>query len=158
MEGTVNPNALVSFKYQPSSTDTAIENGRVVLLAGLVSGEREVFTSATPAANSAIANIALVATPELMSDERKKNLNEFTNAAGDICRGYKLRSGDIFSVTAEALTAINGTAPAAGQIVELQADTKLKLVASLTGGSTQVGTVIDVEDNGNTEYIVIKVS
>jgi hypothetical protein len=153
MEGSVNPNALISVKYQPSATDTAIENGRVVLVGGLISGEREIFTSATPAANSALAKIALIATPEVMTDERKKNLNEFTNAAGDILRGYMLRSGDIFSVTAAALTAISGTAPAADQVVELQADTKLKLVASLTSGSTQVGTVIAIEG----DYIVIKV-
>ena len=64
------------------------------------------------------------------------------------------RSGDIFSVTAEAVTPINGTAPAAAQLVELQASTKLKLVTEATSQSTQVGTVIGVEG----DYIVIKVS
>jgi hypothetical protein len=159
MEGTVNPNALISLKYLPSDTPNAIENGNVVLVGGLVSGEREVYDCETPAANSSLADIALVATPELMADERKKNLGEFRNESGAICRGYRLRSGDIFSVTADALTVIVGTAPAAGQLVELQAATKLKLVASASGsGTTVVGKVIAVEDNGNTEYIVIQVN
>lgn len=153
MHGTYNPADLVSVKYQESSENKAIENGRVVLLGALDTTHREVFIGGKPAADSDIGAIALIATPELMADERKKHLNEFRNEAGEIARGYRLRSGDIFSVTAEALTAIAGTAPAASQVVELQADTKLKLVASLTLNSTQVGEVLDVEG----DYIVILV-
>ncbi len=153
MTGSYNGTALVSFKYLPSATATAIENGNVVLIGALVSGEREVYSASTPAVNSSLSAIALVATPEVMADERKKNLNEFRNEAGEICRGYMLRSGDVFSVSTDGITAISGTAPAAGQIVELAAATKLKLVASLTSGSTQVGTVIGIEGS----YVVIKV-
>lgn len=153
MHGTYNPADLVSVKYQESSENKAIENGRVVLLGALDTTHREVFIGGKPAVDSDIGAIALIATPELMADERKKNLNEFRNEAGEIARGYRLRSGDIFSVTAEALTAIAGTAPATGQVVELQADTKLKLVTTLTLNSTQVGEVLDVEG----DYIVILV-
>ena len=154
MEGTVNPNALISGKYYVTTTATAIDNGNVVQVGALLTGEREVFSLTAPAANTALAKIAIIATPELMADERKKNLNEFTNAAGDVVRAYMLRSGDIFSVTADALTPIAGTDPAADQIVELQADTKLKLVATPTSQSTQVGTVLGVEG----DYIVIQVA
>ncbi len=157
MTGTVVPSALISGKYLPSSVATAIENGNVVTVGALVSGEREVFTLSTPAVNSSLSNIAIIATPELMVDERKKNLNEFRNEAGDIVRAYMLRSGDIFSVTAEALTLVSETPAAAGQLVELQASTKLKLVTSVAGitsGSTKVGEVVGVEG----DYIVIKVA
>lgn len=153
MHGTYNAADLVSVKYQESSENKAIENGRVVLLGALDTTHREVFIGGKPAVDSDIGAIALIATPELMVDERKKNLNEFRNEAGEIARGYRLRSGDIFSVTAEALTPINGTAPTAGQVVELQADTKLKLVVSSTTGSTQIGTVLGVEG----DFIVILV-
>ena len=156
MEGSWNGAALISLKYLPSGTATAIENGNVVLVGALVSGEREVYSASTPSANSALASIALVATPEVMADERKKNLNEFRNEAGEICRGYMLRSGDIFSVTTDGITAVSGTAPAVGQLAELAAATKIKLVtaaAGITSGSTQVGTVIGVEGS----YVVIKV-
>jgi hypothetical protein len=156
MEGTVNPNALISGKYYVATTPTAIENGNVVQVGALISGERELFSLTAPAANTSISKIAIVATPEVMADERKKNLNEFRNEAGAVVRAYMLRSGDIFSVTAEAITPIIGTEPAAGQLVELQASTKLLLVASASGytsSSTPVGVVLGVEG----DYIVIKV-
>jgi hypothetical protein len=153
LHATYNPADLVSVRYSPSATDTAIENGNVVLLGALDTSNREVYVGATPAANSAIGKIALIATPEVMADERKKNLNEFRNEAGEIARGYRLSSGDIFSVTAEAVDAISGTAPAIAQVVELQAKTKFKLVASLTSGSTQVGSIIQIDG----DYIVIEV-
>ena len=62
--------------------------------------------------------------------------------------------GDVFSVTAEAVT--NAATIAVGDIVELAASTKLKIVASATGltsGSTKVGTVIGIEG----DYFVIRV-
>lgn len=129
----------VSIKYQPSSVDTAIENGSVLVLGGLIDGEREVYTATTPTATTKLGAIVLVTTPEVVADERKKNLEDFRNEAGDIATGDKLFSGDIFSVTAEGFT---GT-PAKGKIVELQASTKLNAVATLTASSTQVGTIID---------------
>jgi hypothetical protein len=133
----------LSAKYLPSGTATAVENGNVVVIGSLVSGEREVYTATTPAANSALTSIGLITTPEVMVDERKKNLTEFRNEAGDIITVDKLFSGDIFSVNAAALT---GTATK-DYIVELQAGTKLKVVETLTSGSTKVGTVIDIAND-----------
>ena len=153
MSGSSDPALLVSVKYRPAGTDTAIENGNVVLVGSLISGEREVYAASTPAVDSSLSSIALIATPEVMADEWKKNLNEFRNEAGEISRGYYTNSKNVFSVTAEAVTPITGTAPAVGQIVELQASTKLKLVATLTSGSTKVGEVIAIEG----DYIVIRV-
>jgi hypothetical protein len=137
-----------SFKYLPSGTATAVDNGNVVLRSTLISGEREVYTAGTPAANSALKNILLVTTPEVMVDERLKNLSDFYNAAGDIATGDVLTSGDIFSITSDAFTA--AATVAVGDVVELAASTKLKIVASATGltsGSTQVGTVIDISNS-----------
>lgn len=153
MHGSYNAADLVSVRYSPAGTDTAIENGNVVLLGSLDTNNREVYVGANPAADSALSLIALIATPEVVADERLKSLSDFRNAAGAICRGYMLRSGDIFSVTAAAVTEISGTAPAIGQLVELAASTKLKLVTSLTSQSTQVGTIIQIDG----DYIVIRV-
>jgi hypothetical protein len=153
MWATKNPAGIVNLKYSPSGTDTPIENGNVVLLGNLDTNERDVFIASTPAANSAIGSIAIVAEPEVNVDEREKNLNQFRNPAGAVVRGYKLHSGDMFSVTSDAVTPIIGTAPAANQIVELQAGTKLKLVTTPTSTSTQIGTVIRIEG----DYIVIQV-
>lgn len=155
MFATDNRAGLVSVRYQPSDTMTAIDNGNVVKLGALETGSREVYKGGTPAVNDAVSNIVLIATPEVMYDERKRNLDEFQNAAGDIARGYRLHTGDIFSVTIDALTA---STPAVGDIVELDADTKLKVVSSLTSGSTQVGTIIDINVVGKYTYYVVEVA
>lgn len=140
-------NLRKSFKYQPSSVDTAVENGNVVVKGSLIDGQREIYTATTPTATTKLEDILLVTTPEVLADERKKNLSDFRNEAGEVATGDVLKTGDIFSVTAEAFT---GT-PAKGKIVELQAGTKLKVVDSLTAGSTQVGTIIDL---ANGKYAV----
>lgn len=156
MYGTDVGANLVSLKYMGAgTTETAIDNGCVVALDGLMSNQREIYKGVTPAANTALGNIALVATPEVMYDERKKNLEEYENEAGVTCRGYILHEHDIFSVTAEALDA--AAAIAVGNIVELQAGVKLKVVGTATSGSTAVGKVIAIEKAGRYTYYVIQV-
>ena len=66
-----------------------------------------------------------------------------------------LQSGDVFSVTADGLTA---TTPAVGNLVELQADTTLNIVATATSGSTQVGKIIAKEVVGNYTFYAIQVA
>jgi hypothetical protein len=160
MFGTDNRAGLVSVKYMGAGTTaTAIENGNVVKLDGMISPEtnvyeREIFKGVTPAAGDALEDLVLIASPEVLYDERKKDLAEFRNEAGDICRGYRFHSGDIFSVTADAL---DGTAEY-GSAIEVQAGTKLKAAASATSGSTQVGTCIGVETVGKYTYYAILVA
>lgn len=153
MAGTVVPSKLVSAKYFASDTATAIENGNIAVVDSLVTGEREIYKVVNPAVNSKIGSIILVATPEVMADERKRNLDEFINEAGRAIRGYVLDHGDVFSVTAEALSGD----PTVGSIVEAQADTKLKVVSALTSGSTQIGKIIAKETVGSKEFFVIRV-
>lgn len=155
MEGTGDRNSLVSIKYIVSTTPTAIENGNVLKRGALIDGEREVFEGSTPAAGDALDDVVLVATPEVMYDERLKNLDDFINEAGKIARAYHLRKGDIFSVTKEALD--GAASPAVGNIVELKAGTKLNVVASLTTNSTQVGKIIAIETVGKYTYYVVLV-
>jgi hypothetical protein len=156
MYGTDVGANLVSVKYMGAgTTEAAIDNGCVVALDGLMAGQREIYKGITPAANTALGKIALIATPEVMYDERKKNLEDYENEAGVTCRGYILHSNDIFSVTAEALDA--AAAIAVGNIVEVQAGVKLKVVASATSGSTAVGKVIAIEKAGRYTYYVIQV-
>lgn len=157
MFGTDVAANLVSVMYMGAGTTaTAIDNGNVVKLSGLMDGEREIFKGVTPAANTAKDLVALIATPEVMYDERKKNLNEFENEAGAVCRAYLLHTNDIFSVTKEALDA-TGTI-AKGWKVEMMAGTKLKAVASVTSSSTAIGEIIAIEKTGNQTYYVIQVA
>lgn len=153
MFATDNRAGLVSVRYQPGDTMTAIDNGNVVKIGALEEGSREVYKGVTPAANDAIKDIVLIASPEVMYDERKRNLDEFQNAEGAIARGYHLHTNDIFSVTKEALI---GDEPAVGKVVELAAGTKLNVVASATG--TLVGTIIDINVVGRYTYYVIQVA
>lgn len=153
MFATDNRAGLVSVRYQPGDTMTAIDNGNVVKIGTLEEGSREVYKGVTPAADDAIKDIVLIASPEVMYDERKRNLDEFQNAKGAIARGYHLHTNDIFSVTKEALT---GDEPAVGKVVELAAGTKLNVAASATG--TLVGTIIDINVVGRYTYFVIQVA
>lgn len=158
MFGTDVRSGLVSVKYMGSgSTATAIENGNVVKLSGLVANEREVYKGVTPAANTPLNEIAFIASPEIMYPAEKKQLDEFRNEAGEICRGYKLHSGDIFSVTAEALAGVSGST-AVGHVVELQAGTKLKVATSATSGSTTVGKIIEIANAGRYKFYVVEVA
>ena len=156
MYGTDVRAALVSIKYmgENGSTPTAIENGSVLKVGALVEGEREIFVGGKVAATDKLEDVVLVASPEVVYDERKKNLDDYINEAGKACRGYRIHSGDIFSVTKEALA--GETAPAVGNIVELAAGTKLKVVKSATSGSTAVGTIIAIDVVGRYTYYVIK--
>lgn len=157
MTGTDNRAYLVSAKYMGSgSAATVVDNGCVVKLDGLMDGEREVYKAITPEATSALKDIALVATPEVIYDNGLKNLDEFTNKAGTIIRGYRLHTGDIFSVTVDALSGAT-LSTAVGALVELQAGTKLKVVTSATGGSTQVGKIVAIEETSRYKYYVIQV-
>lgn len=139
-------------------TETAIENGNVLKLAGLISGEREIYEGVVPAANTPLSSVVLIASPEVMYDERKRNLDDFRNEAGKACRGYRFHSGDVFSVTKDALD--GAATPAVGDVVELKAGTKLNVKAAATGatsGSTVVGKIIAVDVAGRYTYYAILV-
>lgn len=156
MFATDNRAGLVSVRYQPADVITDIDNGNVVKLAGLEEGSREVFKGETPAANDAIENIVLVASPEVMYDERLRNLDDFTNAKGSIARGYHLHVNDIFSVTKDALVGV--AAPAVGNVVELANGTKLNVAESATDGATVIGKIVDINVVGRYTYYAIQVA
>ena len=145
MSGTILGKNIVSAKF-----DGEIENGNIVVIGDLLEGEREVREATAPTAASELRNLALVATPEVVKEKAYHTLADFVNQEGDIIRAYRLISGDMFSVTAEAL---EGTAEV-GSIVEAQASTKMKVVAEATEGSTVIGKVIAIEG----EWIVIEVA
>lgn len=157
MYGTDVRAGLVSVKYMGADgkTATEIENGSVVKIGALMDGEREIFVGGNVAVADVITDIALIASPEVMYDERKRNLDEFINEAGKACRGYRLHTGDIFSVTKEALA--GAEAPTVGNVVELAAGTKLSVAATATSGSTAVGKIIAIDIVGRYTYYAIKV-
>lgn len=151
MSGTTLGKDLVSIEYQVSSAAAAIENGNVVVVGALKTGSREIHIGGAMAVDSALGSLALIASEEVIKNKGYNGLSEFRNEAGAIARGYRFASKDVFSVTSVALT---GSTAAVGSYVECAVGTKLKVVSSITSGSTKVGTVIALEG----DWIVIEVA
>lgn len=152
MSGTRVEADLVSCRVYDADDETqiAVENGTIVELEGYEEGQREVFKAKLATADSDLNNCVLIASVEVMYDERKRNLDEFTNEAGAICRGYVLRSRNMFSITKEGF--VSGTAPTTiGNAVGI--GTGGKLNASGTGFGTYVAT----ETAGRYTYYTIMI-
>ena len=134
-----------------TNTPAAIDNANIVEVNDiLVDGDRELWVCTTPTATS--KRLAIVTTPEVDYDERL-TIFDWQNKAGKPIRIHLLSEmvGQVFSATAEAFN----TTPTKGDIVEAQAGTKMKVVASATEGSTVIGKIVDVEDvNGITFYVI----
>ena len=157
MAGTVNGAYLASAVYEPSSTPTAIDNGNFVVLGAYKDGEREVQTATTPAANTALAALAVVASDEVDTTKEYTALGDYTNEAGKVLKCYKLHEQDIFSLSTDAVAVGSGVTPAVGYVLEAQAGTKGKVVASLTSGSTKIATLVAIETQGTTTWYVFRV-
>lgn len=155
MEGTIDGKFLVSLYV---STDGGLDNGSVVKVGGLKTGEREVRSYTTPAVDDSIDDIAILGSEEVVKDKKYNGLGDFTNLKGTIARGYKLVKGDLFSVTADALDAAdNYTYTPGTTICELKAGTKLKVADSVTSGSTQVGVLEAAEAQDGVTWYVFRV-
>ena len=102
-------------------------------------------------AGSKVEDCAIVASEEVMYDERKKNLDEFVNEAGAICRGYIPRSRNIYSITKEGF--VGATAP-----TEVGAEVGLGADGKLDAAGTGYGTVMAIEIAGRYTYYVIKIA
>lgn len=159
LEGTGDSNALISIEYlgADGKTPTDLDNGNVLKVGALMAidatngiYEREVFVGAACAANDKLEDIVLVASPEVMYDERLSGLEDFYNVKGHAARAYRLRSGDIFSVTKEALA--DGADANVGDVISVVAGTKLKV-----GGNAGIGKVIAKDVVGRYTFNVIKI-
>lgn len=150
MSGTKQPADLVSLRFYDASGNKAeVENGVIVKLQGYEDGEREVMKAVAASAGDDLNDCAIVAAPEVMYDERKKNLDEFINEAGKAVRGYIPRSRNVFSVTKEGF--VGGTVPAKG--AEVGIGTGGKIDAAGKG----LGVCVDVEVVGRYTYYAIKI-
>ena len=150
MAGTKNPDQLVSLRYYNAEDKVAeVENGVIVELKGYEDGQREVMKAVAATAESNLADCAVIAAPEVMYDERKKNLDEFINEAGKAVRGYRLVDRNIFSLTKEGFA---GAVPAVGGKVGIGANGKLDAAA------TGFGECVHIETAGRYTYYAIKIT
>ncbi len=151
LHGTDSGTDLVSVRvYDASDNPIAVENGTIVELKEYEEGEREVWKAVLATSSSKLSNCAVIGSEELFYDERQKNLDEFINEAGRICRGYIPRSRNIYSITKEGF--VGGNVPAKGAEVGIGADGKVD--ASGTG----YGKILAVENAGRYTYYVIQIA
>ena len=155
MSGTEDSSLLVSLKYfNASDKEAAIENGSIVKIGDLLDGQREVRKAVTPTASDEIKDLVLVANPEVIYDEsRYHGLEEYINEAGKVVRGYRLHSGDGFSLTKEGFS---GT-PAKGKYLTVGTTTKPVVAASASTGVV-IGKINDVWTLGNDTYYYVDVA
>lgn len=159
MLGTTANSYLDSIRFYDANNEEAeIENGSVVLVGDLLQDERELHKATAVAANSDVKSVGLVANPEVMYDERLRDIVYYTNRAGQNVRIYYLHSGDEFSVTPDGFKTATNYKVAVGDAVELAAGTQMQIVKTATSGSTQVGKVIAVEKAGRYTFIVVRVA
>lgn len=150
MSGTIQSADLVSLRFYDNSNPANVENGVIVKLEGYEDGEREVMKAVAASSTDDLNDCAVVAGVEVMYDERKRNLDEYINEAGQIVRGYILRSRNMFSVTKEGF--VNGTVPSSvGKAVGI--GTGGKIDAAGTG----LGTCVAIETAGRYTYYTIRI-
>lgn len=152
MSGTKQPADMVSLRFYGSDgKPAAVENGVIAKLQGYENGEREIYKAVAATASDDLNECVVIATPEVMYDERKHNLDEFINEANTISRGYILRSRNIFSLTGDGFV---GTAPAKGDGIVIGANGKLAKAGS---GATAKFACADVETAGRYTYYAVRI-
>jgi len=144
MSGTVFGHDLVTLRFAAD-----IDNGNILAVGEHEDNQREVREGLVPAAATPIAKLVLVASEEVNKEKKWNSLSEFTNKAGELIRGYRLRPG-VFSITKEALHDDSDDAEV-GKIASVASSTKIKLADTV--GGTKVGTVIAIEG----QWIVIEI-
>lgn len=151
LSGTTQGADLVSFRfYNGSDKQAEVENGVIVELGEYESDNREVMKAKAATSSSDLDKCAIAASPEIMYDERKRNLDEYINEAGKVVRGYVPRTRNIFSLTAEGF--VSGTAPAKGGKVGIGTGGKLD------AASSGFGECVRIEKIGRYTYYVIRVT
>lgn len=151
MSGTKQPADLVSLRFYDAEGKVAeVENGVIALLQGLEDGEREVHKAVAATAGADLNECAIIAAPEVMYDERKKNLDEYINEAGKAVRGYIPRSRNIFSVTPEGF--VGKVVPTVGAEVGIGANGKID------AAGTGLGKCIHIEQAGRYTYYAIEIA
>lgn len=138
---------IKSGRFYATNTPAAIENGNIVKLDSLISGNRELW-KVVAAGDITAKNLYLVATPEVIYDETLKSsgaLDQFRNEAGENITLIPLEVGDTFAISDDCITPIDDDddVPAVGSLVEVPAaGTKWLETASLTSTVVFYGKII----------------
>lgn len=154
LAGIIDGSKLVSVKYHDGADYAAIDNGAVVKLDSMITGERDLWKAVKCTANDTPAatnhKLVLLAAPEYNYDDNYANLDEYQNEAGKAVLGYVLQSGDIFSITVDGFQAD----PSTNTYVVADANAKLTTASASTNAFAEI---LKKENEGGYEYYVIRV-
>lgn len=151
VSGTKQPADLVSLRFYNAEGEKAeVENGVIVHLQGYEEGEREVRKAVAATAGADLNECAIIAAPEVMYDERLKNLEDFINEKGKAVRGYIPRSRNTFSFTKEGF--VNGVVPAVDAEVGIGANGKID------AAGTGLGKCVHIEQVGRYTFYAIEIA
>lgn len=140
MAGTDVAPMLRSLRFYGADGKVAeVENGVIAHLNGLEEGQREVHKAVAATEGANLTECVLIAAPEVMYDERLRNLEDYINEAGKAIRGYILHCNDEFSVTAEGF--VDGAVPAVGAEVGIGANGKINASGTGLGKCSHIETV-----------------
>ncbi len=147
--------AIKSARFYNGANLAPIENGNLVKLSGLISGERELWKAVAPGGVTE-GDLYIVATPELIYDESLKSngaLNQFRNEEGENITLLKLEVGDLVGISDECIVA-SGEAPEVGSYVTPSATgTKWTEVSSIAKDEVFYGKIVAREIYKQGEYI-----
>jgi hypothetical protein len=149
---------IKSGRYIVTTTETAIDNGCIVKLDSLITGERDLWKCVAPGGVTT-SNCYLVASPEIIYDESTKSgqaLDKFQNAAGANITLIPLEVGDTFSISDDCITPINDDddIPAVGSYVAPAATgVKWAEVASIAQNEVFYGKIIAREIYNGSKYL-----
>lgn len=146
MAGTVNGAYLKSVRFEDEVE--FIDNGSILATKAYCEGEREMWKGELVTAEDKLGELVIIATPEIMYDERLRNLTDFYNEAGEEMRGYKLIG--ICSVSKEGFDAAK-LPVVGGKVFAVAGAMKLA-----NAGDIEVGKVIAIETVNSLEYYVIE--
>lgn len=122
---------------------TAIENGSLVKLGALVTGEADLYQAGAIAAVTDTAYF--VDGVELIADEQlTKGLDDYENPANKPFRVRKPMVGDRFSVSESMITALANDEVVVDNIAEIAAGNKLVEVAKNTGATANATLVCKI--------------
>lgn len=151
MSGTDQRADLLSVRYYSDgdSEQAEVENGVIAEVVKLEDGEREIYKAKPATSSSKLNDCVLLAAPEVMYDERLRNLEDYINEKGKAIRGYILRSRNFFSVTKEGFE--SATLPTVDQTVGIGEGGKIK------AGGTGLGKCVAIEPAGKRTFYVIQI-
>ena len=147
MSQTDARNGLVSVLVSESN---GLDNGCVAVLGGLVSRNgrnmREVYGISPAENNSDFNSLVMLVSPEIDASMPMYALSWHYNKYGDVARGYRIRKGDIVSVTSDMLTGFSDDTTI-GSVIELSSGAyKLKVSSEPSDNTTIVGYLGGIEE------------